>query len=178
VRAPLSRSKKHLELSLALVIGLALLASHAASAQSETIDAAYLATMRQRSMAADAIGDFKLRIGDTTGARSAYQEGLALARQILAAEPDNRQWQADIVVSLWKVAAATTDRSVKISVLQEALGFVDRLESQGALEANQRNWRAMIEAEIAKPDAEEQPAPTQRRRRSAHSADGFGAGQH
>jgi hypothetical protein len=173
----LSRSSKHLELSLAIVIGLALLASPAALAQSETIDAAYLATMRQRSLAADAIGDFKLQVGDPTGARSAYLEGLALARQVLAAEPENTQWQADVVVSLWRVAAATTDRSAKISSLQEALGFVDKLESRGALGANQRNWRAMIEAEIAKP-AEQQPVPAQRRRRSAHTADEFGARQH
>ena len=172
------RSKKHLELSLACVIALVLLASPSASAQSETIDAAYLASMRQRSLAADAIGDFKLRIGDPAGARSAYLEGLGLARQVLAAEPDNMQWQADVVISLWKVAAATTDRSAKISTLQEALGLVDKLESRGALEANQRNWRAMIEAEIAKPAAEEQPAPAQRRHKSAHAADGFNTGRH
>jgi hypothetical protein len=170
----LSRSSKHLE--LALIIGLALLASSSASAQSETIDAAYLATMRQRSLAADAIGDFKLRVGDPAGARSAYLEGLALAREVLAAEPENTQWLADVVVSLWKVAAATTDRSGKISSLQEALSFVDKLESRGALEANQRNWRAMIDAEIAKP-AEQQPVPAQRRRRSAPTADGFSTRQ-
>jgi hypothetical protein len=171
----LSRSRKHLE--LALVIELALLASPSALSQSETIDAAYLAAIRQRSLAADAIGDFKLQIGDPAGARGAYLEGFALARQILAANPENPQWQADVVVILWKVAAATTDRSAKISSLQEALGLLDKLESRGTLEANQRNWRAMIEAEIAKP-ADEQPAPAQRRRRSAHAADGFSTRQH
>jgi hypothetical protein len=164
---------KLLALSLAFVIGLALISSPSASAQSETTDAAYLASLRQQSLAADAIGDFKLRVGDPAGARSAYLEGLALARQILAAEPDNAQWQADVVVSLWKLAAATIDRSAKISILQEALGLVDKLESRGALKPDQRNWRAMIEAEIAKPPAEEQPAPARHHRRSARAADGI-----
>ena len=172
------RNNKNLELSLALFIALALLASPSASAQSETIAAAYLASMRQRSLAADTIGDFKLRIGDPAGARSAYLEGLALARQVLAAEPDNAQWQADVVVSLWKVAAATTDRSAKISSLQEALGLVDKLESRGRLEPHQRGWRAMIEAEMAKPAAEEQPAPAPRRRKSARAPDAFSTGKH
>ena len=172
----MSRSRKLLQ--LALIIGLALLASPSVSAQSETIDAAYLATLRQRSLAADAIGDFKLRVGDPAGARSAYLEGLALARQVLAAEPDNAQWQADVVVSLWKVAAATIDRSAKISSLQEALGLIDKLESRGALEPHQRSWRAMIEAEMAKPAVEEQPGPAPRHRKSARATDSFNTGKH
>jgi hypothetical protein len=113
-----------------------------------------------------------------TGARSAYLEGLALARQVLAAEPENTQWQADVVVSLWKVAAATTDRSAKISSLQEALGLIDKLESRGALEPQQRNWRAMIQAEMTKPAAEEQPGPGPRHRNSARATDAFNTGKH
>jgi hypothetical protein len=134
--------------------------------------------MRQQSLAADAIGDFKLHAGDPAGARSAYLEGLALARRILAAEPSNTQWQADVVVSLWKLAAATTERSVKISILRDALSMVGELEAQAALKSNQRGWRAMIEAEIANPAAETTAESHQRHRRSAGVADGFTARQH
>jgi hypothetical protein len=133
--------------------------------------------MRQQSLAADAIGDFKLRTGDFNGARSAFFESLALARHLVAAEPNNTQWQADVVVSLWKLAAATTDRPAKTATLREALACVDKLEAQHALKPNQRGWRAMIEAEIAKPTSEDATAP-QPNRRSSRAADGFTARQH
>jgi hypothetical protein len=129
---PLSRSA-HFSFLLTLVIGFIPLSSPPASAQSEIIEPVYLETMRQQSLAADAIGDFKLHAGDPAGARSAYLEGLALARRILAAEPSNAQWQADVVVSLWKLATATTERPVKIATLREALSFVAELEAQAAL---------------------------------------------
>jgi hypothetical protein len=173
----LSRSA-HFLLWLSLVTGFIPLSSPPASAQSETLEPLYLETMRQQSLAADAIGDFKLHAGDPAGARSAYLEGLALARRILAAEPSNSQWQADVVVSLWKLATVTTERSVKISILREALGSVAELEARGALKSNQRGWRAMIEGEIAKPAAETNPEPHQHHRRSAGVADGFTARQH
>ena len=154
-----------------------LLSSSSASAQSENIDPAYLAAMRQQSLAADAIGDFKLRIGDTVGARSAYLEGLELARRLFAAQPANTQCQADIIVSLWKLAAATRDQSTKISTLREALSFVAKLEVQGALKSNQRSWRTMIEAEITKPSVEDHPASPQRQRKSTTTT-GFLGRQH
>jgi len=146
----------------AVVAVLVLFTFAPASAQPVNIDPAYLATMRQQSLSADAVGDFKLQIGDPAGARNAYLEGLALARQLAAADPNNLQWQGDVVVSLWKLATATSDRSAKISVLHEALDLVERLEAQGALRPNQRNWRAMIEAAIARPASQEHPPPHHR----------------
>jgi hypothetical protein len=122
-------------------------------------DLAYLAAIHQRSLSADAIGDFKMRANDSSGALAAYHEGLAIARQLLAAEPDNVQWLADIVVSLWKVSQASK-RADKISKLEEALGFLKKLEGQGSLTARQRGWRPMIEAEMAKLAAEEPSAAT------------------
>ena len=117
--------------SRAVVIALVLLIVQPASAQPVNIDPAYLATIRQQSLSADAVGDFKLQIGDPAGARDAYLEGLARARQLVAADPNNVQWQGDVVVSLWKLATATSDRSAKRSILHEALGLVERLEAQG-----------------------------------------------
>ena len=59
---------------------------------------------RDISVSLDKIGDVKRSQNDNAGALAAYDESLAIARHLAAADPGNVQWQTDLVVSLYKVA--------------------------------------------------------------------------
>jgi len=166
-----ARLRGYLRLGIALALTAAppSLFPLVARAQSSGLDEAYLAVLRRQSLSSDAIGDLKMKAGDPWGAQAAYQEGLAIARRLAAAEPDNSQWQADIVVSLWKLSKARQGLPDKISLLKEALAFVSKIEERGPLAANQRNWRAMIVAEIARLNSgEAEAAPASQRSNRMH----------
>lgn len=85
------------------------------------------------------IGDVRLRAGDAAGAMAAYAEGLDIHRALAEKDPDNTQWQTDVVVSLWKLSQleqGTTGRGY----LEEALSILERLSSQRLLSADQQGW--------------------------------------
>jgi hypothetical protein len=64
--------------------------------------------------------------------------------------PDDVEAQTDLVVSYFKIAQATKDAGRRKSELEDALRIVKALNAKGLLSADQKEWQAMIEAELAK----------------------------
>ena len=54
---------------------------------------------RARSVAFDALGNVAVREGDLAGARKAYEDGLVIARDLCARDPQNTVWLRDLSIS-------------------------------------------------------------------------------
>lgn len=85
------------------------------------------------------IGELRLDAGDANGGLAAFTEGLAVARRLAAADPRKR---TDVVVSLADIQSVTEDPEVRRDLLDEALGLLGELQSDGALTADQEGWIA------------------------------------
>jgi len=46
-----------------------------------------------------------MRQGKWEEAAQAYGESLAIAKELTAADPSNREWQSDLMLSYWRLAA-------------------------------------------------------------------------
>jgi tetratricopeptide (TPR) repeat protein len=60
--------------------------------------------IRDVSVALDGIGDVRVAQGDLPGALDAFDEGLAIARNLAARDKGNAGWARDVWVSYWKLA--------------------------------------------------------------------------
>jgi hypothetical protein len=68
---------------------------------------------------------------------------LAIAEQLAGIDKSNVQWQTDLVVSLYKIATfADGDR--KSAALDKALAIVERLEVEGRLSPDKRDWKSRL----------------------------------
>jgi eukaryotic-like serine/threonine-protein kinase len=105
---------------------------------------------RDVSVSLNKLGDLKLRSGDSEGALKAYEEDLAIARKLAAADPGNVEGQTDLVVSYVNIAQATKNAGRRKAALEDALRIVKALDAKGVLSADQKKWRADIEAKLAK----------------------------
>jgi len=83
--------------------------------------------------------------GDVKGSRAAYRESLEIARAVSAKDPGNVQWRTDIVLSLWRLAAAGDEPRER---LIGALKILRHLKLAGALSPDQEQWIAAIEHDI------------------------------
>jgi tetratricopeptide (TPR) repeat protein len=92
----------------------------------------------------------RLKAGDRAGAFKAHEEVLSLARRLATADPNDSEWQSNLVISLRGVADASNDVARKRAALQEILRIVAGLEAQDALTIEQRLLRKNIQAELAK----------------------------
>ena len=100
-------------------------------------------------MSLEKVGDVRLAAGDRAGALAAYEEGLAILRKLAAADPGNAGWQADLVVSLYKVSTAAEPSRAR-AVLGEALVIVETLAREGKLTAAQQSWPQLVRDALAK----------------------------
>jgi tetratricopeptide (TPR) repeat protein len=72
------------------------------------------------------VGDTRLGIDDASGALADYQEGLSLARKLLAADPDNDQAKRDVSYSLEKIGDARSkagDADGALAAFEEELAI-------------------------------------------------------
>jgi hypothetical protein len=92
------------------------------------------------------IGDVKLKEGDHEGALAAYEEGLAIRRE-LAKDLSNAEAQTDLAFSLYKIAHAGADAKDRLS---EALTILKDLDAQGRLPPDKKAWIAPMAEEQAK----------------------------
>jgi tetratricopeptide (TPR) repeat protein len=79
------------------------------------------------------VGDVKLRMGDKDGALAAYQESLAIARELAARDQGDRQAQRDVLVSLFKTGNAKLDagdRAGALAAYQEAVDVGRKLAAE------------------------------------------------
>jgi hypothetical protein len=95
------------------------------------------------------VGDVRLAAGDRAGALATYEESLTNMRKLAAADPGNSEWQADLVVSLYKISTAY-DPSRARAALREALAVAETLAREGKLAANRQNWPQPLREALAK----------------------------
>jgi tetratricopeptide (TPR) repeat protein len=98
----------------------------------------------------DRVADLLQAQGDLQGALAIYRDSLAIMKVLAQKDPGNILWQTDVVLGLWKAAAAGGDPSANYT---EALAILKRLDAAGKLNAAQKGWVAAIEAMLAKASA-------------------------
>ena len=105
----------------------------------------------QRSVAMNfyRVGDARLKLGQTQAASSAYRASLEMARALVANTPGNARSQIELVISLFRIANIATDTYEKRTALEEALGILVPLETDGALTAQQKDWPDILRKMIA-----------------------------
>jgi hypothetical protein len=89
------------------------------------------------------IGDVKRSEGDMAGALAAYEESLAIAQRLADIDQTNAQWQTDLVVSLYKIATYA-DGEKRSAALDKALAIVERLEAEGKLSPDKKDWKSRL----------------------------------
>lgn len=95
---------------------------------------------RDLSLSIDKRGDVQSARGDKAGALAAYEESLAIVRRLADTDKTNVEWQADLVVSLYKIANMA-DGEKKEAALDEALKLVERLDAEGKLSPDKKDWK-------------------------------------
>jgi hypothetical protein len=96
-------------------------------------------------------------MGERAEALAAYEEGLAIRRKLLDADPNNAARQADVAFNLAKVAAASELPRAR-AALREAVAIMEKLETEGRLTTAQRGWPKWFREQLAKLPAEEAEA--------------------
>jgi tetratricopeptide (TPR) repeat protein len=76
------------------------------------------------------LGDLRLATHDRAAALAAYEESLAIKRQLTAADPGNAHWQRDLSVSLNKVGRVRLDTgndARALAAYEEGLAIMRKL---------------------------------------------------
>ncbi len=94
------------------------------------------------------LGDVEAAAGNRKPALDQYEQATVLIKALANRDPNNAQWQTDLVVSAVKLASVGHPESCQL--LREGLAITERLASQGRLTADQHEkWgpslRAIIE---------------------------------
>jgi tetratricopeptide (TPR) repeat protein len=87
-------------------------------------------TLRSRAAFHTSRGDLALGYEDLRGARSHYQQALAIAQRLAQADPSNTQWQRDLAVShsrLGDLAVQTGNLQAAHEAYQQDLAIAQRL---------------------------------------------------
>jgi hypothetical protein len=78
-------------------------------------------------------------LGDTAGGLAAFEQRLALSRDLAELRKGNIEAQTDLVVGLYKVATvAVAER--KEAVIDEGVQILARLDADGNLTDDQKGW--------------------------------------
>ena len=83
------------------------------------------------------VGGLRLDAGDAAGARTAFEQALAIARELAANDPQRRP---DVVLALTDLQAATDDPDARLALLDEALGMLNALKTEDVLTEQQAGW--------------------------------------
>jgi hypothetical protein len=86
-------------------------------------------------------------------ALSSYKEALQIAQKLAARDPGNAQWQTDLVISFWKLAAVleqqgTPQKREAGAKYQRALEILRPLAVENRLTPEQTTWISRIEARL------------------------------
>jgi tetratricopeptide (TPR) repeat protein len=101
---------------------------------------------RDLSVSYDRIGDISAERGDRDAAIEDYSNGLEIRQKLCERDPSNAIWQTDLAVSAWKLAAAgARDGRRRLS---DGLAILKRLDAEGKLAADQKEWISMFEAAL------------------------------
>ncbi len=105
---------------------------------------------RDLSVSTNKIGDIRAARGDRDGALKAYEDGLDIRKRLAARDPNNVEWQTDLVVSAWKLMGAGAENRRRH--LAEGLAILKRLDAEGKLTADQKEWIGAFEAALRAPE--------------------------
>jgi tetratricopeptide (TPR) repeat protein len=101
------------------------------------------------------IGDSKAEQGDHGGALAAYEESKAIMKRLTDADPSNVVWQSGLAVSLWKLSQeGLATPAAAIGYLRRALEVLGRLETEGKLNAQQKDWPELIRKRLHELEAD------------------------
>jgi tetratricopeptide (TPR) repeat protein len=92
------------------------------------------------------IGETHLAAKRGEQAREAFLAANAVIEDYAAANPDNTQWQIDLVVNLFKLA---TLKDSPLDRYTRALAILRRLDTQDRLGGEQKSWIVLLEKAIA-----------------------------
>ncbi len=79
---------------------------------------------------------------------------MEIRKTLAARDPNNVVWQTDLVVSAWKLTEAGVKD--KRQHLASGLAILKRLDGEGKLTADQKEWIGAFEEAMSEPD---KPAP-------------------
>lgn len=115
--------------------------------QLTALDPDNLSWQRDLAVSLGKLGNARFGADDIEGATEAYREGLKIERALANRDTANVQWQIDVAISLVKLAQTGNDRE-KNHI--EALDILRKLQTAGALTAQQQTLIPMLENELAK----------------------------
>ncbi|MDS4040857.1 MAG: hypothetical protein RKP20_06745, partial [Candidatus Competibacter sp.] len=109
---------------------------------------------RDLSISHEKLGDVRSAQGDLAGALQAYQAGLTIREGLARRDPSNATWQLDLVVSFYKQASVTqqsgrkSDQQQARNYYEQALTILRRLDAEGRLPPNRKEWVGIIEKDM------------------------------
>jgi hypothetical protein len=106
---------------------------------------------RDLAFSIEKLADVQRAMGDMAGAVASYEESLDISRRLAAVDETNVQWQTDLVVALYKLAQMSDDK--KAASVDEAIKIVERLDAEGKLSSDKKNWKDMLLAVRGAPQA-------------------------
>jgi hypothetical protein len=105
------------------------------------------------------VGGMRLQAYDFENSVAAYEEGLAIARALVAAEPDSAERRIDLVMSIAQTQIMVLDPVRKRAMIEEALAMMDGLQAAGQLPMPMIAIRMMLTQSLAELDQpQERPA--------------------
>jgi hypothetical protein len=78
------------------------------------------------------LGDVSVKEGNLPAARKAYEDGLAIAQELRARDPNNMTWAQDVAISYAKLAMVveqTNDRAAACAFWREAAAILAALSA-------------------------------------------------
>jgi tetratricopeptide (TPR) repeat protein len=102
---------------------------------------------RDLSVSFNKIGDLQNAEGKRTEALASYQAGLVIAKRLAELDKANTHWQTGLVVSFWKISGLVPAKEAA-ALLQQGLSVLQRLDTAGALRADQKGWQAMLQSRL------------------------------
>ena len=72
---------------------------------------------------------------------------MTIRKRLAELDKSNIQWQTDLVVSFWKLSELASPKEAA-ALLRNALNILQKLDSAGALHADQKGWQEMVQERL------------------------------
>jgi hypothetical protein len=99
------------------------------------------------SVSYERIGDVLKAQGNLAEALKSFRDGLAIRERLAQSDPGNANWQFDLVVSHWKLAANGDDAPRRLAFIVATLR---KLKAENRLTPEQERWLPKAEEQLAK----------------------------
>jgi tetratricopeptide (TPR) repeat protein len=96
------------------------------------------------------VGNMQKQSADTIGMLQSFQDALEICEKLTKKDPSNAMWQTDVAWSHYKFVQAASDDWRKHG--QDGLAILKRLDAEGKLTADQKEWIALFEEAMEEPE--------------------------